>query len=331
MNQTGRKLSVSDRTLSRLLRAGIIVLVIGIPLFGVLYFFDQHVSSGPSLADRQVQTAEVTVRQSPNSLGARLALAEAYRQAHRLDDALKQYDQILRLDGGNRGALLGRGAVLMAKGDLNGAAEAYKKITGDKVKAEFAGIDPQLQEAYYYLGSIYARQNRTADAIAQLEAALKIDQTDADAWYLVGTLQLKQGATDKAVSAFRQALLFVPTGWCEPYQQLAVAYQKLGQAPQAEYAGAMLDFCRKKPAEATKRLQALTSGPEQLDSLLGLGMIAESTNSRDEAIGWYRKVLAVDPKNATAISALSRLGVGPGAAAGQSTPAPDGSPSVKTG
>ncbi|MBI1759765.1 MAG: tetratricopeptide repeat protein [Actinobacteria bacterium] len=311
MTLTRRIAAAADRATTRLVRLEILVLALGIPLFGAFYLVDQHVDAGPSLVQRQVQAAERRVRTAPNSIQARLQLALAYRQDSRLDDALRQYDEILRAEGSHRAALLGRGGVLMAKGDLDSAAAAFRTITGAASTGEFAGADPQLAEAHYFLGSIALTQGKVKAALAELQAALKIDQTDADAWYLLGLARLKDGAAERAVPAFRRALLFVPTGWCEPYSQLAVAYSTLRQAPQAEYAASMVDFCQKRPAEAKRRLQALAAGPVAVDAMLGLGMIAESSSERAEAVGWYRRVLAADAANIGARSALSRLGVRP--------------------
>jgi hypothetical protein len=110
----------------------------------------------------------------------------------------------------------------------------------------------------------------------------------------------------------------VPTGWCEPYSQLALAYGKLSSGPQKTYATAMANFCLKKPADAKAQLKTLTNGPVAVDAYMGLGLIAEAAPNNAEAITWYQKVLTVDRKNSGAISALSRLGAG-------STPGPKGS------
>lgn len=312
--------SLSDRTLGRLLRTTLVILLVGVPLFGVIYAFDQRGGSGPTLAERQVRSAELQVRSSPDDITFRLRLAQAYRQAKRYDDALEQYGQVLKVDRANRTALMGRGEALMAKGDLTAAAAAYRKVTSTGSGGEFAGADPQLQEAHYYLASIAMSKGELKKAVTESEAALKIDPTDADAWYLLGTVRLKEGTPDQAVRAFRNALSFVPTGWCEPYEQLGVAHRELGQAGEAEYAAAMVDFCRRRPAEAARRLKALTSGPTEVRALLGLGMVAESTGGRDEAVQWYRKVLAVDARNTSAITGLARLGVGPPKRPGTSSP-----------
>ncbi|MHB1475104.1 MAG: tetratricopeptide repeat protein [Dermatophilaceae bacterium] len=310
MKLSRRSTSVSDRTLSRLLRLGVLVLTIGVLAFAGIYYQDQHVDATPSLISRQTQTAEQAVRKAPGNLGARLALATAYQANQRMDDALKQYDEILKVDGGNRAALLGRGGVLMAKGDLTAAAASYQKIVGKAAPGEFAGNDPQLAQAYFSLGQIALKQGRAKDAVSSLESAVKIDPGDADAWYALGTANLKAGAPERAVEALRTALKFVPTGWCEPYTALNQVYQKLGRTSEAEYAGAMVDFCQKRPADAKRRLQTLTSGPTAVDAMLGLGMIAETESDRQSATRWYQKVLAADPKNFNASTGLTRLGAG---------------------
>jgi len=306
-----RSTSVPDRTSSRLVRLLVLVLVVGVLAFAGIYYQDQHVDAGPSLVDRQITSIEQAVRKTPNNISARLQLASVYRSDKRLDDAMKQYDEILKADPKNRTALLGRGAVLMAKGDLTAAAAVYHKITGVAVKGEFAAQDPQLEEAHYFLGSIALKQGKTKQAITELQTALLIDRSDSDALYLLGVAWLKDGKPKFAVDAIKQALLFVPTGWCEPYTQLSLAYGKLAQAPQAAYAGAMADFCHKNPADAQRRLKTLTTGPVKVDAMLGLGLIAETASNTAEAISWYKQALVVDHANVNAISSLSRLDAGP--------------------
>jgi tetratricopeptide (TPR) repeat protein len=310
MKMTRRITSVSDKTMTRLLRLGFLVLGVGVLLFAGLYYQDQHVNAGPSMVDRQIAGAEAAVKTAPNNVETRLQLAAAYLQDKRSNDALAQYDEILKADNGNRSALLGRGGILIAKGDLTAAAASYHKITDVAAKGEFAGADPMAQEARYDLGSIAVKQGKAKEAITQLSAALKIDATDSDSLYLMGVAQLKAGAPKVAINALKKAILFVPTGWCEPYSQLALAYGKLGLAPQATYASGMADTC-KQPAEAKRLLKTLIKGPIAVDSLLGLALISETESNNPEAISFYKQVLTHDRKNATAVSALLRLGAGP--------------------
>jgi tetratricopeptide (TPR) repeat protein len=303
--------SAPDQKSSWLMRLGVLVLVVGVAAFGAIYYQDQYVSAGPSMVGRVTQAAEAVVKKAPSNLAARFALAAAYQSDNRLDDALGQYDEILKASKGNRTAVLGRGGVLIAKGDLIAAAATYHQITDVESKGEFAGADPQLEEAHYYLGSIAVTQGKPKVAITELQAALRIVRTDSDALYLLGVARLRDGKPQLAVDALTSALLFVPTGWCAPYSELALAQGKLGRVPQATYAKGMADFCHKKPADAKRELKTLIKGPVAVEALLGLGFFAESESSNAEAVSWYKQVLTVDRTNVPAIGALSRLGAGP--------------------
>ncbi len=92
----------------------------------------------------------------------------------------------------------------------------------------------------------------------------------------MGLAQLQLNQPKAAIDAFRKALTFVPTGWCEPYAQMAAAYTTLGSADEAKYATAMGTYCKNKPADAKKALQALTDGPAGVDAMLGLALIAQT-------------------------------------------------------
>lgn len=317
--------SVSDRTLRRFTRAGLVILAIGVPLFGVFYYMDQHVDAGPSLADRRVQSAEELVRKQPDNLAYRLGLAQSYAAAGRDDSALKQYDEILKVESGHRFALLGRGDLLRENGDLAAAAKTYQRIIGPAAKGEFAGADTLLASAYYGLAAVRTAEGRPKDALGALEKVLEIDGTDADAWYLLGSAALEADAPDRAVRAFREAVRFVPTGWCEPYRGMSSAYAALKQPAGAQYAAGMLAFCDGSVDDARDRLVPLASGPMALEVTLGLGMIAEAQADGTSAVAWYRKALKLDGTNFVALNGLARLGrPAPGASP---TPAhPGGAP-----
>ena len=301
----------SDRAATLFLRIGAAVLAVGLVAFGLLYYRDQHVPAAPSLVEREIAQNEAAVRAKPDDLQARLQLGLVYGQAHRYDEAVTQFDQVLKAAPGNKDALLGKGFALMTKGDLDKAVLPFTQIVTATREGEFAGADDQLGAAYYYLGVIAVQQHKPAVAISQLQHALKIEPTDSDAMYQVGLAQLEQGKEAAAVATFRNALRFVPVGWCEPYQQMQTAYTRMSKPELAAYAGAMAGFCANKVAEAKTQLTALTAGPAAVDAMLGLGLIAETEKDTKGAVAWYQKALAEDPKNMAAISALASLGVQP--------------------
>lgn len=301
----------SDRAMTLFLKIGAAVLAVGLVAFGFFYYKDQHVAAAPSLVEQQVALTEAAVRKNPNDLQARLQLGQVYDQAKRYDDAVAQYDQVLKVAPDSKDALLGKGMILLTKGELDQAKTPLTKIVSATRTGEFAGADTQLAAAYYYLGVIAVRQHQPDEAMTKLNGALKIDPTDSDALYQFGLAQLQRGRAADAVTTFQSALRFVPTGWCEPYQQLQTAYTSLKKPELASYASAMNTFCGNKVDQAKSQLTALTAGPAGVEATIGLGIIAQAQNDTKGAIAWYQKALAKDPKSIPAMSSLAALGVQP--------------------
>lgn len=300
--------------LVRFLRIGAVLLAVMLVGFGVLYFRDQHVTAAPSLVSQQIDAAENAVRTAPNNVSARINLGAMYTEAKRYDEAVAQFDEVLKVDSGNTDARMGKGTALLTKGDLTAAKVEFTKVTEQKRTGEFAGADTRLEAAHYYLGVIANKQGQSLQAVDELGKALAIEPTDSDAMYQVALAQAQLGKHADAVTSLKRALTFVPTGWCEPYTQLQASYTALTQPEQATYAGAMGLFCQGKSSDAKQQLTTLTAGPAGVDAMLGLGLIAQVDKDTQTAVAWYRSVLAKDPKNMTAISYLAALGVAPSAA-----------------
>ena len=72
----------------------------------------------------------------------------------------------------------------------------------------------------------------------------------------------------------------------------------------------------------------LVKGPEAVNSMLGLALIAQTSNANAEAASWYKKVIAIDPKNVAAIADLKQLSTGP--APSTASPAPKAAGSSTT-
>lgn len=311
MMRVARPTTISNRLLNRLILACALVLAIGIPVMGFIYWNDRHVDPGASLADRTIATAEAAVQANPNDLGARNHLAAAYVTAKRYEDGIAQFSEVLKIDETNRAALLGRAIAYVDSGQPDSAVPDLQAFIDGNSDGEFAAQDPQLEQAYYELGIVQLGQGKAADAVATLEKALAINAGDADALNALGSAQVKAGDPEKAIAALRLATAYVPTGWCDPYRTLVEAYMALHQADGVTWATAMVAFCEGRTTEATAALQPLTtSSTMKADALLGLGLIAAQQGDNTAAASWFRQVLAVDPSNTSAQIGLSALGAG---------------------
>ena len=314
-----------NRMLRRLVRIAAVVLVIGVALFTAVYLVDQHTDPGPSLADRKVATLEQAVRADPQALAPRLQLAVAYTAAGRSKDATNQYNEVLKESPQNVTALLGKADILHMAGDTTSALALYQQVISVRKDGEYAGADTELEHAFYSVGTIETVARHYAEAIAALEAAVRINGADADAWYQLGVAQLGAGVPDKAVAAERNAVAFVPLEWADPYTTMAQAYTALGKTDDATWATAMTDLIAKRYDTAGPALQPLLGGPAAADASLSLGFLAEMQGDPAGALAWYRKVLALDPQNASALSGVTRLGGGSPVPSASSSNAPAGS------
>jgi len=312
-----------DKGLRRLLRLLIVIFLVFFLAFAVVYYLSQRPASTPALSDRAVTTAEQAVTENPNDVSARLGLAAAYLQAGRRDDALTQYGEIIKADNTNRAALIGSGTIKFKTEDYDGAKQDFQQVVKNSGGKEFSNADPQLESSQYFLGLINTKLGDIPAAITHLKAALAIDDTDADAWNALGSAQVRANSYEEAVQSYEQALAFIPSGWCDPYQGLAVAYGHLKKQSGADYANAMNLVCTGDNEAGIAQLTGLTKGEFHLPALLGLGMASESMGDAASALTYYKQVIAEDPKSIPALSAIARLqGNGPPAApAAPSTPA----------
>ncbi len=312
--QTTRTLHLpGDRTINRLIRVLALALLVGVPLVAGFYWMDRHVDATPSQADRAIAAAEENVRQHAGDVSARTNLAAAYVSAGRYQDGIDQFTQILQADASNRPAILGRGLAYLHDNRLDAARADFQAFVDKNASGEFAKTDPQLEQAYYELGAIAILQGRPADAVSVLVKALAIDGGDADALYSFGVALIKTGDPTKGVAALRQAVAFVPTGWCEPYASLVDGYTALGTQAGIQWATGMVDFCNDRLDQADAALTPLLSGEMSMDARLGLALVAARRGDTATAAALYRQVLAIDPKNASASIGLGQLGpiVGP--------------------
>jgi len=311
---------MDDRQLNRLIKRIALILVVGTVLFTGFYVLDRWRPATEPIVDRRVSALEQAVRDDPDDIAARGSLADTYVAKGRYEDAIAQYNAILETGKETELATYGRAGAYLGLGQLDAAAADYQVVVDIAKDGEMANVDPILQASYYSLGSIAMQQGKPADAIVQLEKALAIKRSDADALYLVGTAYVATGQTEKAETVLRAAVAFVPIGWSEPYVALADGFTKAGRTEMAEWAGAMADVVAGKPELAEPRLLAIVDSEAAVDAMIGLGLLFETKGDTAAAAGWYAKALAKSPDNAAARLGMNR--VGPGATALPALPTP---------
>jgi tetratricopeptide (TPR) repeat protein len=157
--------------------------------------------------------------------------------------------------------------------------------------------EPNNAEYRAFLGSSYLEVGRHADAIPQLEAAIRLDDRLAGAHSDLGTALLSQGRTADALAQFRRAAVLAPRDETMLFN-LGNALGKVG-----------------RPAEAAAAYQrALEINPDFADAHVNLGSLLFSHRRVQEALKHFERAVALMPNSAvvrtnysSALGAAGRL------------------------
>lgn len=326
MMRVARPTTITDKAVTRAIRILVLLLVVGAVAFTLFYWNDRRVGGAPSLADQAVTQAEAQVQKTPNDVAARDHLAAAYVSDNRLEDGIAQFGEALKLSATDRAALLGRGIAYIKNNQFDLAKADFEKFIAGNSSGEFAASDPQLEQAYYELGTVQLQLDDAKTAADTLQKALKINGTDADALYSLGVAFDKLNRPSDAVQVLKLATAFVPMSWAEPYQELATAYTGLKQPDGVAWANGMVAMCNQQYDQADAALKPLVTGPMKVDALMGLGYSAAARGANADAKDYFNQVLAIDPKNQSAVIALNGLTTAhPSGVPGVASPTPGAS------
>ncbi len=211
----------------------------------------------------------------------------------------------------------------MAMGELDAAATDFQAVIDGAVEKEMAGYDQQLEARL-----LQPRRRRRSSKATRRKPPITspvpslINRTDADALYLLGKALIESGDPKSGIDALHLAIALVPTGWCDPYAELANAYTAQKDATGATYASGMVALCEQRFTEAKTQLTTASSGKYALDAFIGLGLLAEEQGDYIAAADAYGKALAMEPQSFAATTGMGRVG---GASQVHASPSPSAS------
>jgi tetratricopeptide (TPR) repeat protein len=224
--------------------------------------------------DEAIRQYQEALRLKPDDPVAHHDLGVAFDKKGQTDEAIRQYQEALRLEPDYAEAHNNLGLALGMKGQLDDAIRHFQESI--RLKADRAGT-------YYNLGNALAQKGRLDDAIRQFQEALRLKPDYTDAHNNLGIALVKKGRTDDAIRHYQQALRLNPDD--------ADAHNNLGTA----------FYQQRRTGEAIRQFQeSLRLKPDDADAHYNLGVALYTTGQLDKAIRQFQQALRLRPGNADA-------------------------------
>ncbi len=165
--------------------------------------------------------------------------ADALRGGRR-EEAMREFDEALRLDEGNASAHLGRGLAYQYFGKMEQAERDYRRA---------AELDPRLSDAHNALGQLYAVTNRLEQAIPEFDAAIE-NMLYREAYVArcnKGAALYQLGRKSEGVAELKACLSLAPR-YCRGHRELGLIQVEQGRLKEAlESFGRYTQFCQQMP------------------------------------------------------------------------------------
>jgi predicted CXXCH cytochrome family protein len=234
-----------------------------------------------------------------------VALGKAYARVGKTEDAVRSFNEALKLRPDDRAALHELATVLQSSGQMDRAVEVLKR-----------GADrfPQDDGFLANLASTYFQQGRQAEAQDAATRALEVNPERPDAHDLNGLLAVARGDREAGEKEFLEAIRLRPN-LPEPHNNLAnllVGEKRFGEAEanfkraielkpgygDAHHGLGLLMILTGKNADAERELrEGVRLSPGDAGTHADLADLLSAEGRFADAAGEYRRALAVNAAN----------------------------------
>ena len=209
-----------------------------------------------------------------NNLNAHYNLGSALDKKGKIDEAIRQYQEDIRLKPDDFEAHNNLGADLVKQGQTDEAVGQYQ---------EAIRLKPDYAEAHNNLGLVLVNKGQIDEAVGQYQEAIRLKPDLAEAHHNLGLMLYKRGAIDEAASQFQLAIRFKPD-YAEAYYSLGIILGKEGQVE-----AAISDY-----------QEAIRLKPNYAEAHYNLGNALFKNAQIDEAASQYQETIRWEPDNAEA-------------------------------
>lgn len=278
------------------------------------------------------------VRKNPDDLSLRMRLAQALMLAGRRNEAVEQYESILKAQKDYAPAIAGLGTLALREKEWK-TAEGYFRRASELFGAnEGVAATQALEQSYFYLGTALMEQKEYEEAASYFKEALRLKRDSSTTHYLLAVCLREMGLDEAYRESLGNTLMFDPRHPEANYDlgQLLLADDDLASA--AEHFRTSADSAPgvELPVEALNQLgtaeertaaavglrttdpgQALIEArvavaidPRSVKAQVVLGEIYEEAGNESKAREAFKKALAIDANDDAAKAGLERVGDG---------------------
>ena len=303
-----------------------LLLVLGVLLIGGAL----SIRSSPWLREylhraKDLPELERAVSQAPGDAIARYHLAKRYYTSRRFGDALREYEEVVRLEPRSARAYLGMGLSHYELGHARDSRQAFNlalerdpksawthymlgKLAWQNRDLELAAthtrrateLDPRSDQAWYGLAACMSKLRRTPEAISALEQAVARNPQNAAAHAALGELLISRSEPERGVTHLERALELNP--------RHIAAQVVLG----THLAKNSTDAASMERAENLLRGAIKLKGPRMANNHLELGRLLARKGSYRDALNHFESARSLMPTDERAYyslaDALRRLG-----------------------
>jgi superkiller protein 3 len=293
-----------------------------IPQDGAAVALNNLQAQAQAAMDRKDYEAAVTAYQEylakkPDDATVHYDLGYAYTAMQKSAEAKTEYEKAISLDPKMASAYQNLGLTLLTSDPAAAVAPLQKA----------AELLPENARAKWLLGTALETNGKLDLAIAQYEAAKKLDAKDPDILESLGGALLRAGRPAEAESVFREALSLHPEGGALGQAHIGLARALIAQKKIEESAKELAAYLVSRPDDANARMElaaelaelgknddalaeldrASTGTPDNLRALKLRVQIASQRKNYADAITALQKAVALAPQDADLAAQLGHI------------------------